>query len=374
VLAADAATPPLEVPRLSEGLRGRLQEVLPPGGAAANPVDALASASPETFAQILERLDVSGEIDVHLPILMHPVTLDAEAAAASIVGALARARHPAAIVWMGGTGDDPVARGLRAAGLAVFSEPARATAALSAWARVPPGRDEAEWPPVAAGKTSPLLRSGGPPDPAALERALEGGAIRGPACARVGDIASALAAAERIGFPVVLKVERLDAPHKAAAGLLAFADGAGALREALERLRPAADGQARWLVQERVAPGPEIYAACLVHPRLGAFVAVGRGGTGVEGEDPPGWLAVPARESAERAFWKGPHVPVELRREGGRGLVPLRTLVERLARLALGGEVTMAEVNPAIWNRERNVLRPVDSRWQPRAPVSSHGC
>jgi acyl-CoA synthetase (NDP forming) len=104
-----------------------------------------------------------------------------------------------------------------------------------------------------------------------------------------GDAAAAVAAAAAIGYPVVLKIESPDLPHKTEAGAvrLGLADAAAvaaafdAVLAAARRYAPAAR-LAGVLVQEMVSGGIEMIAGLSRQEPFGLGVVVGAGGVFVE--------------------------------------------------------------------------------------------
>jgi acyl-CoA synthetase (NDP forming) len=110
-----------------------------------------------------------------------------------------------------------------------------------------------------------------------------------PAEEAVSDPSAAAAAAERIGYPVVLKVLDERIPHKTEAGgvEVGLAD-ADAVLAAYERIRAGAreylgGGEAEAvLVQEMVGGGVELIAGIKVEPDFGPFILVGMGGVMAE--------------------------------------------------------------------------------------------
>jgi hypothetical protein len=88
----------------------------------------------------------------------------------------------------------------------------------------------------------------------------------------------ALAAAEAIGYPVVVKADAPGLLHKTEAGAVALdVRDARALRAAVRDLR-SRTAAARVLIQERVAPGAELLLGGRRDPVFGPLVAVGAGG------------------------------------------------------------------------------------------------
>jgi len=94
----------------------------------------------------------------------------------------------------------------------------------------------------------------------------------------------AVAAAEEIGYPVVLKAQDPDIPHKSRAGVLALRlASADEVRTAFEAiLRRAAEGIDGVLVEQMVPAGLELLIGASRDPDLGPFLTVGAGGTQTE--------------------------------------------------------------------------------------------
>jgi acyl-CoA synthetase (NDP forming) len=99
----------------------------------------------------------------------------------------------------------------------------------------------------------------------------------------------AVAIASRIGYPVVLKAESADIPHKSDAGvvLLNLADG-DAVRAAWRKIEAAVlkiEGQPRFagvVVQEMIGAGTEMIVGARYDEQFGSLVSCGFGGVAVE--------------------------------------------------------------------------------------------
>jgi len=372
VLATDAlhdAGAPLAP--LPDAVRRDLAGGLPPAAVTGNPVDLLAPAGAADFTHALDVLRRSRAADALLTVFMHPVVTDAAAVARALAAGLPG--QPGVVAWLAeedGTGSVEI---LREAGIPVVPEPVRAARALARWLQAPPRRQP--WPDAGTGmpwpETPPVSGGSGWGPPEILEAFLVSGRIaatgpgrlRLPPARRVGSPEAARAAAAELGYPLVVKIERSDTPHKRDAGLLAWVPEAARLEAALTGLGGRA-GDGRWLLQRAVSGSLELYAGYLRHPLLGPFVSLGLGGTGMESGLPPAWLALPATRATAERFLRSAPVP-----GGGSGPLAeaLAALVSRLAALAAAEEVAMAEVNPALWDPHTETLFPVDCRWQVRS-------
>jgi acetyltransferase len=141
---------------------------------------------------------------------------------------------------------------------------------------------------AAAMRPAPVASDGVVPD-AQVKTLLEQYRLRMPAEAFATDRAKAVAAAERIGFPVVLKVASDRIPHKTEAGGVALGLGtadsvAAAFDRVMANARRHLDGDEAdgVLVQEEVEGGVEVIVGLKVDASLGPFVVVGLGGVTTE--------------------------------------------------------------------------------------------
>ncbi|MBL8670433.1 MAG: acetate--CoA ligase family protein [Alphaproteobacteria bacterium] len=294
---ADAlAAEGLEVPRFSPDLEAAIRTYLPSYGAAFNPIDVTAQAleNDHRLRSVAALMD-SEEIDqiVVVSSLANDPRLAAERDG---LAALAGRRTKPLLVYSYPLPAASAVALLAGIGIPTFTSlrgcasAARGLAAVAA-ARAASVRRR-------AALAAPMARSSAPASlPAGPTRLTEHAAApllasRGIAMAPhllARDLAGAVAAAAAIGYPVALKVQSPDIPHKTEAGgvALALAD-AGALRAAwhamaarIARAAPQArvDG---WLVQRMAPPGIEMIVGSLRDADFGPLVAVGTGGTLVE--------------------------------------------------------------------------------------------
>lgn len=183
----------------------------------------------------------------------------------------------------------------------------------------------------------------------------------------------AVAAAERLGFPVVLKIQSPDLPHKTEAGgvRLNLADGAtvvAAYRAMLADVRRHAphatiDGV---LVQRMAPKGHELVIGTVNDPTFGPIMMLGFGGTTVElfGDvvHAPAPLDV---AEATRLILSLKSARLLTGFRGARPVdpAPVAALVAALSRaaLALRGQVEAFELNPVIVHADGSGLTVADA-------------
>lgn len=152
VMAADALEARgLWLAELNEATCTALQGLLPPAASVRNPVDILASASPETYAACLRLLlsdpGVHGVLVMLPPPPMHPAGSVAEA----LVQVAQASAKPVMVVLMGGDSMCNAAERLRAARIPDCRSPESAAAALDVLARRAEALGHIEQPPAAFG-------------------------------------------------------------------------------------------------------------------------------------------------------------------------------------------------------------------------------
>ena len=162
----------------------------------------------------------------------------------------------------------------------------------------------------------------------------------------------AVAAAARLGYPVVVKADAAGLTHKTEVGgvVLDVADAAS-VRAACAALRARA-GAERFLVQERVGPGVELLLGARRDEVFGPVVVVGAGGVLTEVLRDVSVRLAPLDEGDAAAMLAEGARPRLL--AGPRGLRPvdpaaLGTLIERMAGLIVAEpRLAEIEVNPLI--------------------------
>jgi acetate---CoA ligase (ADP-forming) len=297
IVSADAARAAgLRMEPLGDDVRRRLAEGLPRTASLGNPVDLVGDADASRYSHALNSLG-SDSADALLAILTPQAATDAAGVARTIVGATRGWPIPVVAAFVGGARVAPGVRVLEEGGIPSYGFPEQAVKTLVGMARLAerrergPGSTAAAVNPAAArswlaGLEPDHARQLGMPELAPLLAAY---GIRGvPGCvAHSADDAAGMA--ERMGFPVALKIVSPDITHKTeAGGVVLDLRSAGAVREAahlmLDRVaaaRPAA--VIRGMLVEAMAPaGKELLLGGVRDAQFGPLIMVGFGGIYVE--------------------------------------------------------------------------------------------
>ncbi len=315
----------LAVPELSGPLQDKLRALLPEYGSARNPVDMTPAWRLFTtvYPAAIELLARSGEVDAVVPVLLQRSA--SPEVAAAVRDAVARLRAdgvpvPVYVCWVAPREADQHAEVLREAGVPCFAWPERTARAVGTAVRcgnrlgrgVPAagtaGRaavpDAGE--PVRGGVPGAAARAyHRPPERFAVIRHSPRPAPRGELPAhglvdaqvarellvgagipvirtvRCRSAETAVAAASRVGYPVVAKVDHPELTHKSDVGgvRLGLADEV-AVREAVADLLGLAEGAG--VLLQRQHEGVELLVGGLRDPEFGPVVMAGLGGVLVE--------------------------------------------------------------------------------------------
>ncbi len=291
ILCADACEAAgLEVVATPAVAQRALRAELPEGAAVANPIDLLASASPEQFARAIDVLASSGAVDAIVVLYVPPLVTDPEEVAVAVRAAADRA--PISVVAVFAMPEAP--RPVR--GLPCFRFPEDAARALGraarygAWRNAPTGHV----PPLdvddaAAAAIIARALGRGPgwlaPEEAAALLGCYG--VAQPRQELVADAAAAAALARRWRGPIALKGVADGLVHRSDAGAVATGlSGARTIERAAATMtaRMAAAGHlpTGFLVQAMAAPGVELLVGAVADPAFGPVVAVAAGGVAAE--------------------------------------------------------------------------------------------
>lgn len=278
----------LAVPELSAALQDKLRPVLPKFASAANPVDITPvwRRFAELYPRVVDELAHSGEVDAIVPVLLQRAAVD-EAVAAGLRDAVTRLRCagvgiPVYVCWVAPRSARANADLLQEAGVPCFEWPERTARAVGHAVRfgVASPRPAAPSPALPGPIASEDLpaRHLDPDQGANLLRTVGIATVESITCTGASD---AVAAAQRIGYPVVCKVVHPDLVHRSnAGGVRLNLNGPDAVRAAAHALLGLADG-ARVQVQPQLV-GVEVAVGGLRDAQFGPIVMIGLGGIWIE--------------------------------------------------------------------------------------------
>lgn len=316
----------LEVAALSEATQAGLRAILPAAASLRNPVDMLASAGPAEFTNGLAILLADSGVDGVMVILPPPPMTTAAEVAGAMIPLIRSSSKPVVIALMGEDLVATAARLLRQSHIPDYRFPERAASALSVLVRRAEQLRRPETTPTEVGGTRPDLaakalahaRVGGDGyvDPDTAVRVAGTYGLKVPAETLAHSAPEAVAAAERLGFPVALKIASSDIPHKSDIGGVrlqldtpaAVAEAHQAVIDSARRAAPAAEILGT-VVQPMADGGQDVIIGAVQDEQFGPLLMFGSGGVEVEAlRDIAFGLAPLERAEAEamvEATWAG---------------------------------------------------------------------
>jgi acetyl coenzyme A synthetase (ADP forming)-like protein len=300
ILCADACEANgLTLPVLGGETQAKLRALLPAEASVQNPVDMLASGSPESYGEALRIVLADPMIDAAIVLFIPPLVTNAEDVAAALVAACdPPSAKPVVTCFVGTQGIPDALRG--AAAIPSYTFPEAAARALghaarrAAWLRRPIGEiptfgdvdvkaARAVVDGALAREERPWLRSD---EVAAMLRAY---GIATPESVVVHSPEEAADAFRHLGGPVAIKLVSSTVLHKSDVGGVhlglrsaeATADAYRAIASALAE-RGLADAMEGALVQPMIADGVECLVGVVSDPIFGPLIAFGLGGVTAE--------------------------------------------------------------------------------------------
>jgi len=383
ILATDALEHAgLQLARLRPETVQALMADLPSAASAANPVDVLGDALADRYEHALRLVLADPGVDGVL-VIVTPQAMTQIEETAHVVGRVAReTEKPVLGCFMG---ESRIAAGiaiLQQYGIPNYPFPERAAAALAAMVRYRQERERPSYAPThfeadtaAVRKVLDEARSQGRVSigDAEARAILEAYGFPLPPSHLAATPEEAIAAAEEMGYPVVLKVASPDILHKTDVGgvrlnLRSPADVRDAFDLIVYRASRYVPGARIWgcLVQKMVPPGREVLIGMSRDPQFGPLVAFGLGGIYVEA----------LKDVVFRVAPFGPEEAAEMIREirsyplleGVRGEPPAdhAALVDALCRVSQlvtdFPEIVELDINPLVVYEEGRGAVALDMR------------
>ncbi|HLA06309.1 MAG TPA: acetate--CoA ligase family protein, partial [Anaerolineales bacterium] len=365
VIAADALeTNGLSLAKLNESTLKALIAKLPHAASVFNPVDMLASASADQYAACLKLLLEDSDVYGVMVILPPPPMFKAEEVAEKIIEAvessglpladskLSDSKKPVVIALMGSTLVEKAFETFTHSSIPTYRFPERAASALGALSR----RAEflaTETQSHRELKKSPRLRDSvvNPEDLLAAY----GIPIAPIKLGRSAD--EAMSIANKLGYPVVMKIASPDISHKSDVGgvMLNITDaqslqsGYTQILKRVKELKP--DAQIEGVtVQRQIPQGQEVIVGMVRDPQFGPLMMFGSGGVEVEGLKDVAFALAPLNQAEAgkmiRKTWAGRKL------QGFRHIPPadkdsVIDVLIKLSRLAMENEsIEEIEINP----------------------------
>ena len=358
----------LEVPELSPALQKELRALLPDYGSAVNPVDMTPvwSLFSTVYPAATELLARSGEIDVVVPVLLQRSA--SPEVAVAVRDAVARLRAdripvPVYVCWVAPRSADAHTGLLQEAGIPCFAWPQRAAQAIGVAVRcgVRVSESGEAWAPVgqqvpqrirpARRRPWSALRGHGLLAAEDARALLVDAGIPVIETVRCGRPEEAAAAADRVGYPAVVKVDHPDLTHKSDVGGVRLGlVGADAVRTAAGDLLALADGAAV-LVQHQ-HQGIELLVGGIRDPEFGAMIVAGFGGVLVEAQRDVQLAVAPVDSEQATAMLQALRGAAVLGGLRGRAPVDLGSVAALIAAvselMADNPEIAELDLNPVL--------------------------
>ena len=389
ILCADACEAAgLEVPELPEALREELTSFLAPTASTVNPVDMIATASPQQYRRTVSAVARSGAVDAIVAIFVPPlVTRSDEVAEGIHAGAMEVAGAVPVLSVFASHDPAPPELGSGRSRVPSYDFPEEAARALAHAAGY--GR----WRARDAG-TVPEFEDIGPDRAAAV---ISAALPRGPGWLEPDEVAGLLdayglprpdfrlvrspeeagGAAAELGGAVALKAVAPGLVHKTdAGGVILGVSGADEARAAAARLRDRVASAGHeieaYLVQAMAPPGVEMLVGVVNDAHFGPVVACGSGGTAAEliGDVAVRLTPVTDRDAAEMVSSLRTYPLLE----GYRGTPPvdvaaLEQVVMRLGALVdAHPAVVEGDLNPVVVSPEGALVLDARMRVEPPPP------
>ncbi len=375
VIAADALEHnELMLAELSPGTESALAEFLPPAASVHNPVDMLASASAEHYAEGLRILLDDPNVDGALVIMPPPPMYPAEVAADAMIPVIRASKKPTIVVLMGSTQIVEASARLQAARIPDYRFPERAISAFTRLAERAEFLDAMDAESVllddvdiaSAQASIKNAKSGAWLDAELADRLMNAYGISTSPIKLAPSADAAADLASELGFPVVMKIASPDIPHKSdVGGILLNVESTAEVIEGYKMLMTRVQAQrprARLEgvhIQRMIPKGQEVIIGAVRDPQFGALMMFGSGGVEVEGlKDVAFGLGPLSTQDAEKMLvktWAGKKL------EGYRNTpaVDRSALVDTLRRLSQLAhdlpEIAEIEINPLTVLEQGNI-------------------
>ncbi len=353
----------LTLPPLSEKTKALLKQTLYPEATVSNPVDVLATGTAEHFGRCLDAMMADDSFDCVLVNFVTPFFMDTESIAMAIAQVNQKQIKPMVCNLMTDRRQWAETEAvLKASGVPCFALPSDAARALAALVRYrqildrKPGRIRSYADVDTDGARVIFNRANDQKMLAAdqVYEIIEAYGIDVPEWRMADDIDDAVAAADAIGYPVVLKADAASVVHKSDMGGVAInlAD-ADAVKQAAKTMTERIDARdLRFFVQQFVPGGREVILGAKAEPGVGHLIMFGLGGIFVDVLKDVVFNLTPLTDAEAREMVDGIQASALL--DGVRGEKPvdkaaLVDLIQRLSKLVTDfPQIKELDLNPVM--------------------------
>ena len=384
VTAADAiAKARLTMAEYSASTVDALTTLLPAAASVGNPVDMLASASPDIYAQCLNILLLDPNVDMVLVIAPPPPMFKSIDVAKAISKVISRSEKPVVVSFMGSTLVKDAVNYLRKKKIPEYRFPEQAVRTLAAMRNYAEIRErDYSVPLIPAGKLdigraleiiNKNLDIPGFLPAKDAERVMGYSGLPVVPLSFAESISEAEEIAEKMGYPVAMKIASTKLSHKTDfGGVYLNLKSADDVRNAFHRLHERvekerlADEVDGVFLQRMIKGGQEVIVGAVRDPVFGPMLMFGSGGVEVEGlKDVQFSLIPPSNHEIEyllESTWAGRKLG-GFRNFGKADLKSVKEILAHLSSLMLAiPEIKEVEINPVIVLEEGMGAFAVDSR------------
>jgi acetyltransferase len=371
-----------ELAPLSAETREALNLLLPAAWSHNNPVDTLGDCGPETYVKALETVAHDSNCDAVLSILAPQGMSEPEKSAALLSKAAESITKPLLASWMGGSRMQLAADVLNESRIPTFEYPDDAARSFAYMWRYSSNLMALYETPVFTGdlpqdgpqRVARIIADAQKSDRVVLtehesKQVLEAYDLPIAATRIARSAEEAVAAAEAMGYPVVVKLHSVTVTHKSdRGGVQLNLENAGAVRAAYSKIQNAFSSPADFqgvTVQPMVkASGYELIVGSSTDPQFGPVMVFGVGGQLVEVVRDRTHALPPLTTTLARRMMENTHVAQALKGVRGRKPVDLEKLEEILVRFSElvieNRRIADIEINPLLAGPE--VLLALDAR------------
>ena len=363
-----------ELPLLPASMRDALGKVLFPEASTGNPIDLVAPAPPEHYAEALSVMADSGMYDALAVICVPPATIDTGKIAEALVPVIKAHDLPVISCFIGPTLGAAARNVLNQHQMPCLEFPENVADVLNAMCLKKERRiAEAAPTSIETGfgkqmKAKPLMAE-----------KYETGYLRSDAAVKLLELygistpkwkwitPSGSNESVEMKFPVVAKVEHPEVLHKSdAGGVILNIEDADALELAVRELFAAFPGAEAVFVQEQAKITHEVILGGKFEPGIGHLCVVGAGGTLVELFQDVSVKMMPVCKSQAAAMIESLKTYPLLNGYRGKVKVPVEELAETVARFSrMIGElpgIQEIDLNPITWDAVSGTIMALDCR------------